>query len=250
MLDSLTLLVPDLAHGDVPALPTRDAWAGQRLFSAVEATLHALAAGRRLGLLIEDLHWADTATLDLIEHLAARGTDIPVLGTWRLDDPTINPANATWFTRVRRSSSVRSLPLAALSPAETSDQLALLTGRAPAASFVEAIYRRTQGQPLFTEQLAADVDANRELPALLADLLDDRLGDLSGSAWAVARALGAADRPLTAALLAEISGLSAGDLSAGLHDLDARLGARHVQRRGRLAAPAACRGYPPTTRGG
>ena len=62
--------------------------------------------GHRLGLLIEDLHWADTTTLDLIEHLAARGTDIPVLGTWRLDDPTINQTNLAWFTRVRRSSSV------------------------------------------------------------------------------------------------------------------------------------------------
>ncbi|MFC7726023.1 ATP-binding protein [Nocardioides sp. GCM10028917] len=222
VLDSLTLLVPELAREDVPALPTRDTWAGQRLFAAVEATLRALAAGRRLGLLIEDLHWADTATLDLIEHLAGRGTDIPVLGTWRVDDPTIDRSNLKWFTRVRRSSSVRSLPLAALSPAETCDQLALLTGQAPAAGFVEGIFRRTQGQPLFTEQLAADVDANRELPALLADLLDDRLGRLTGSAWAVARALGAADRPVTAALLAQISGLSAEALSAGLHDLDAR----------------------------
>ncbi len=46
-----------------------------------------------------------------------------------------------------------------------------MTGRAPAAEFVEAIHRRTQGQPLFTEQLAADIDTDHPLPALLADLL-------------------------------------------------------------------------------
>ena len=222
VLDSLTLLVPELAQWDVPALPTHDSWTGQRLFSAVQATLRALAACRRLGLLIEDLHWADTTTLDLIEHLAARGTDIPVVGTWRVDDPTISQVNLAWFTRVQRSSSVATLPLAALTQAETSRQLALLTGQAPAAGFVEAIYRRTQGQPLFTEQLAADVEANRSLPVLLADLLDDRLGELTGSAWAVARALGAADRPITAALLGEISGLGGDGLTAGLHNLDAR----------------------------
>ena len=222
VLDSLTLLVPELAQWDVPALPSRDDWTGHRLFSAVEATVRALATHRRLILLIEDLHWADTATLDLIEHLAARAPDAAMLGTWREDDPAISPTNVTWFNRVRRMSSVATLALAALSQAETSDQLALLTGQAPAAGFVEAIYRRTQGQPLFTEQLAADVDTDRPLPVLLADLLDDRLGDLTGSPWAVARALGAADRPLTAALLTQITGLAADDLTAGLHDLDDR----------------------------
>ncbi len=88
--DSLSLLVPELAQADVPAVSSRDQWTGHRLFSAIEATLRTLGSGaHRIGLLIEDLHWGDTTTLEVIEHLAARRPGMPMLGTWRLDDPTI-----------------------------------------------------------------------------------------------------------------------------------------------------------------
>ena len=90
----------DLVLGAPPA--PDDEWARQRLFGAIEATLAALASLRPLAVLLEDLHWADSATLDLVEHLLARRVAVPVLGTWRLDDPATPEHTAEWWARVQR----------------------------------------------------------------------------------------------------------------------------------------------------
>ena len=218
--DSMSRLVPELAESEATA-PEADGWARQRLFAAVETTLTGLTTERRLGLLVEDLHWADTTTLDLIEHLVTRGSEVPMVGTWRLDDRAIDRANVEWFNRVRRFSTT--LALAPLSRDETREQLTLLNGRAPSAATLDAIHARTLGQPLFTDQLSAQADGDGgPLPPLLADLLDARLGELDGPSWFVARALGVADRPLTGVQLADVTGLPAADLAAGLRELGNR----------------------------
>ena len=65
-----------------------DEWSRQRLFTAVGSTLKGLAALRPLAVVVEDLHWADAVTLDLLEHLLTTGPGSAVVGTWRADDPT------------------------------------------------------------------------------------------------------------------------------------------------------------------
>ena len=245
---SLSLLVPELAQWEAPA--PGDDWARQRLFAAVETALRQLSAERRLALLIEDLHWADTATLDLLEHLVTRGPEVPVFGTWRHDDQTIARANAEWFNRVRRMPAVTTLTLTPLSREETREQLTLLTGQVPGTAFVDSIHRRTQGQPLFTEQLAAYGDPDRPLPSMLADLLDARLGDLTGPAWSAARALGVADRSLSNPLLAEMTELAQPDLRRGCATWTiVGCWRASTARRGCLAPPAARGGDPAPSAG-
>lgn len=240
---SLRHLLPELEGPGLVAEPGDD-WSRQRLFVAVEVTLTALAAARPLAVLVEDLHWADSATLDLLEHLVARGATIPVLGTWRLEDPAIPAAVLDWLTRVRRLGNVEVLELSPLSREETGEQLAMLSSEPPDPEVVDRVYRRTRGQPLFTDQLAAQAEGSGELPALLGDLLDRRLEGLSAQAWAVARALGVADRPLSAHQLGEVTGLDREDLSSGLRTLEARrllaapTGSGEVQLRHPLLAEA------------
>ena len=218
---SLHHLLPELGS-EAPAPDPADEWARHRLFSAVAAILAGLADLRPFAILVEDLHWSDTTTLDLLEHLVARGPGVRVVGTWRVDDQTVAPENLEWFPRIRRLPAVTTLPLTPLSRDDTREQLALLTGQVPATGLVASIHRRTQGHPLFTEQLAAHAGTDRPFPSLLADLLDARLGELTGSAWSVSRALGVAGRPLPSKLLATITGLTEADLAVVLHDLDAR----------------------------
>jgi tetratricopeptide (TPR) repeat protein len=112
------------------------------------------------------------------------------------------------------------LPLGPLNRDETAAQLGLLGGRVD-ADLVNRIHRRSQGQPLFTEQLAAQPDG-QPMPQLLADLLDQRLDGLGRQAWSVARALGVADRALDDRLLTDITRLNGRDLAEGLHDLESR----------------------------
>ena len=80
---SLRRLLPELdLIVDAPTEPD-DEWSRQRLFTAVGSTLTGLAALRPLAVVIEDLHWADATTLDLLEHLLATGPGVPIVGTWR-----------------------------------------------------------------------------------------------------------------------------------------------------------------------
>ena len=96
------------------------------LLASVSAILRGLAEIRPFALLIVDLHWADSTTLDLLEHLLGRGTPVPVVGTWRTADDTTTPPVRQWFSRVRRQPGVHEQPLGALTREETSDQLAML----------------------------------------------------------------------------------------------------------------------------
>ncbi len=240
---SLRRLLPELdLIVDAPVEPD-DEWSRQRLFTAVGSTLAGLTALRPLAVVVEDLHWADAMTLDLLEHLLTSGPGLPVVGTWRQDDPAVAASVRDWFSRVRRLPDVDELALHPLTRDGTAEQLALLSGEQPDQAEVDRIHRRTAGQPLFTEQLAAQAGDDQPLPDVLADLLDRRLDGLDEPAWRIARALGVADRPLADGLLSEVTTLASAELAAGLHQLsDRRLlhptGDRDVQLRHPLLAEA------------
>ena len=140
-------------------------------------------------------------------------------GTWRIDDPTTPPDKVKWSTRVRRLATTTTLHLEPLSRAETAEQLTLLASAPPSADLVDRVHRRSQGQPFFSEQLAAQIDEHQPLPQLLIDLLDQRLDGMQGDARAVACALAVADRPLSDGQLRDVTGLAAGPLTEALRTL-------------------------------
>ena len=85
-----------------------DSLGRQHLFTAVTTVLAALARDGRVALVLEDLHWADTVTLDLLEHVAlaaSAGTDgdVTFLGTWREGDLDTPAVSNQWRTRVERA---------------------------------------------------------------------------------------------------------------------------------------------------
>jgi hypothetical protein len=213
-------LLPELDPSAPPLAPD-DSTARQRLFVSMAEALRSLTATGELCLLVEDLHWADPGTLDLVEHLLASTTPPRLAGTWRLDDAATPTAHLEWYERIRRSPKVRQVELSPLSEAETAQQLALL-GVDLRDDLARRVYRRTRGQPLFTDQLAAQLDEDAPLPRLLSDLLDRRFDGLTDAAWHLTRALGVADRPLTADQLEQLTGLSREHLVDQLHDLQRR----------------------------
>jgi len=197
-----------------------DAWSRQRLFAAVGTTLAALSMQRPLALVVEDLHWADSATLDLLDHLltAAPRPAVPIVGTYRTEDPTTSESTSAWFVRVRQLVGVATVELGPLSRDETREQIELLVPSRPDIDVVDRIHRRAQGNPLFTEQLAAQPEG-QPIPALLADLLDQRLRGIGPVGWSVGRTLAIADQPLTGGKLCEITGLHEESLIAGVREL-------------------------------
>jgi tetratricopeptide (TPR) repeat protein len=229
---SLAPLLPELTSVEEQA-PSLDASARSRLFKAASTLLVTLAEDRPLAWLIDDLHWADGDTLDLVEQLLSAGEGVPLLGTFRTDDPGIPDRVAAWSARVRRLGNVETLELAALNRAETGEQVRLLCARGPhgtgaTESLVDRIYERSRGQPLFTEQLAAQPDGS--LPRLLDDVLGQRVEDLPGDEHRVVAVLAVADRGLPVGQLQSATGLPPTTLIACLRTLaDRRLLADHVE---------------------
>jgi len=218
---SLRVLLPELEVTGFRPEPG-DEWSRQRLFVAVGSALASLAMLRPLSVLLEDLHWADSATLDLLEHLLMTRADaVSVVGTWRTEDPSIRNSSEEWLTRVRRLPVVHEMELPLMSRDETAEQLGMLISSTPDSAWVDQIHRRTQGQPLFTEQLATHARSSdgSHMPRLLMELLDRRLEGLSDTSWPVARALGVADRPLTHGQIMAVTTLTPEDLNRFLREL-------------------------------
>ena len=215
---SLRPLLPELDETQGAGQP-EDSWSRPRLFAAIGATLSAAAALRPLALVVEDLHWADAATLDLLEHLLVRLPDLRVVATLRTADPSTPATVLEWSQRVRRLPSVQVLVLGPLSREETAEQLALLDPGSADDDLTERIHRRSQGLPLFTEQLAAQAAEDQPLPELLGDLLQSRLQHLGSAAASVTRTLGVADRPLADTVVADTTALTGAEVAEALHEL-------------------------------
>jgi tetratricopeptide (TPR) repeat protein len=215
---ALAPLLPELAAEG--ARGATDSFARHRMFTATAALLDALAAVRPFAVVLEDLHWADGSTLDLCEHLAARGLALPVIGTWRSGDRPAEARHEEWPARLRRQPGVTVLELPPLTREETSEQLLLTTGTPPEQPVVDRVHALAQGLPLYTEHLAGAVDGL--LPQRLGDLLDLRLGQLQGAPWQVARVLGVAERSLSAPLLRSVSSLGHDEQQQALRSLAAR----------------------------
>jgi tetratricopeptide (TPR) repeat protein len=216
---AMTLLMPELPGPGLDDDTRRGA--GLHLASAIAAVLLALAERQPLVVLLEDLHWADSATLDVVEQLVTRPHGPCVVATWRIHDVDTPGDRNAWLTRVARSRGTATIELRPFTYDETAEQVRLLTrGEAPPAR-VAALHARSAGHPLFTAQLAGrEIDA--DLPTLLVDLLDQRLGVLTGDDWELALALGLADRGLDHRTLREATGLPDRDLTSALRALHDR----------------------------
>src|SRR5215212_4685334 len=112
----------------------------------VEALLVADASERPLMLIIDDLHWADASSLDLLARLLRRAPQVPLLLLlgYRLDPPIAEP----W----RDLEYCMRIEVRELSPESSIDLMrALLRGEPPAE--LAALIERTQGNPFFVEEV-------------------------------------------------------------------------------------------------
>jgi tetratricopeptide (TPR) repeat protein len=196
---------------------------GGALLPALHTFLSRLAAGAQVVLVLEDLHWADRGTLEALDYLVARRTPVSLVATWRLDDREVAAVNEDWRRRMAHQHHAGILELGPLSRAETAEHVALLTGVGPTAEEVDRVFRRSRGQPLFTEQLVSQ-GHSQEWPAALGDLLERRLGDLDGAAWRLVLTLSVAERSLSEQVVREAANLDVDEFAENVRRLrDRRL---------------------------
>ena len=221
-------LVPQLGSG--AAGPSAgESGQRERLFAAIAELLRGAARRRRLILVVEDVHWADTATLDCLTFLtrASRDSVLTVVVTCRSDEAPLEPHVAEWLTHVRGIAGVAEVRLGPLTRDEMAEQVAGLTGSPAPAPVVDEMYARTEGNPFFTEQLVAAASPDGVLgfgvglPARLAELLVTRAAHCGDMARTVLSALAVAARPLDEGVLGAVSGLDVEDVRGGLRELAA-----------------------------
>jgi len=144
-------LLPELGSGGGPGTGGRDeGWQRERLFSAVAELLDAGAgkAGAGVGLVAEDVHWADSATLDLLTFLVRGGCRgaVSVVATSRADEAPVAGHVADWLAQVRGAAGVEEIRLGPLSREEVAQQAAALAGPVP-LRVVDELYARAEGNP-------------------------------------------------------------------------------------------------------
>ncbi len=201
----------------------------ERLFAAIAELLGAAAQRRRVVLVVEDVHWADSATLDCLTFLTRGRLDpgLTVVTTCRSDEAQLASHVVEWLAHVRGIAGVVEVRLDPLTRAETAAQVAALEGTPAPAPVIDKLYARTEGNPFFTEQLVAaaspdgGLGAAAGLPARLAELLVTRTARCAGAARTVLSALSVAGRPLGEDLLEAVSGLEIEDVRRGLRELTA-----------------------------
>jgi DNA-binding CsgD family transcriptional regulator/tetratricopeptide (TPR) repeat protein len=193
-----------------------------QVFDAVRALLLRRSQRSPVVVVLEDLHWADRATRDLIGFLARtlRSGRVMLVAGYRSDELHRRHPLRPMLAELVRLPGVDRLELAPFSRAELAEQLEAITGVPLAADQVERIHERSEGNPFYAEQLlaAGAGEADVGLPSTLADVLLVRVQGLSESAQQVLRVAAVAGRRVSHRLLAEVAGWPEAELERGLRE--------------------------------
>jgi len=220
LVDTVPLLAPLLslpAEGLYPPAGLSPEATRERTFETLAALLAAVAERAPLVLVVEDLHWVDSSTLDFLRLLLDEITELPILLV-----ATFQPElQASW----RHRSDLTQLSLGRLTDRETAALIdRTLAGHALSEAVRRQILARTDGVPLFAEELtkafleSAWTGEPEAVPATLATSLAVRL-DRTGPGKEVAQTASALGRTFSFESLAAVSALTEEELQEGLERL-------------------------------
>lgn len=156
----LAQLFPQLGM-DEPVAPVGDpGQAKLRLFEAVVGLLASAARDQGLLLILEDVHWADSATRELLDHLCRRLTSMRalLLLTYRSDELDRRHPLAPLLQSWRRSGTAELISLTPLDRNEIAEVIsAILDGEPVEPEFHELMYARSEGNPFVVEEMLREV---------------------------------------------------------------------------------------------
>ena len=186
-------LLDDGGPGDMLA-------ARHRLFVRVLDLLRALAADAPVVLVLEDMHWADESSRELLAFLAVRLRQAPVLLAATLREEDLDGSTRRWLAELESRPGVTRLRLPVLSDAEIAE---LVTGLLPASARADrlaAVVSAAGGHPLYAQELAR-AEPGRPPPSITEAVLA-RAAALPGPARAVVDQVCVADGGMSHELLA------------------------------------------------
>ncbi len=159
-------LVPELATlvSLTPPAPLGNPGAERvRLWTGVRSLLAAASQSRPIALILDDLHWADEATLGLLAYLTRRSGDLRLLlmGTMRDDSPVAHPMREL-ILEGHRQGGVTTIELRGLLPEQVSTLAGRVLGAPLSFERAAALHAQCNGNPFFVTELATLLAARRQ----------------------------------------------------------------------------------------
>jgi DNA-binding CsgD family transcriptional regulator/tetratricopeptide (TPR) repeat protein len=211
-----------------------------RLFEAVLELLDCISQTSALVLILEDMHWADRSTRAFAAFLARslRQERVCLILTYRTDELHRRHPLRPLLSELERLERARRIELELFDRDELGEALADILGAPPDGALLDRLFTRSEGNPLYTEELlAAGLDGRGAAPQSLRDAFLVRIERLSPDAQQVARAV-AVGRALDEPALAVLTGLDRDALQVALREAlaeqtlvagdDSRFGFRHA----------------------
>ncbi|HKN95997.1 MAG TPA: AAA family ATPase, partial [Pseudonocardiaceae bacterium] len=205
--------------GGSNAAPERDL--GQlQLFDALFTMLADLSSDRCVVLIVEDLHWADPSTRDLLSFLVSRlrNQRLLVVGSYRGDDLHRRHPLRPLLAELVRLPAVERIDLEPFDEADSRRFVAALAEEPVPDDVIRQIAERSEGNAFFAEELmAAHADCDG-VPTALADVLLARIERLSPKTQNVVRLASVAGRRVRHSVLQAVTDLSPVDLDDALRE--------------------------------
>jgi len=236
----LATLLPGLASAEPAQAQPRDGSGQLRLFEALLELLELLSETEPVVLMLEDMHWADPSTRTFVSFLVRglRQERLLLVLTYRSDELHRRHALRPLISELARLERVRLIELSPFDRDELAEALGDILDEAPTPALIERLYARSEGNPLYTEELlAAGLDGRGATPQNLRDAFMLRIERLPADAQRAARTL-SVGRSLNEQTLALVTGIDLGPLEQALREAiseqvmvvrdDGRLAFRHA----------------------
>jgi len=204
----LARLLPELGEPDTSGDPAE---ARARLFEEVLSALDHLTRHSPVVLVIEDAHWADRSSRDLLTFLIGNQralSGLLVVVTFRSDELHRTHPLRPLLAALDRIAWVERIELPRLARHDTDELVVRILGRQPAGDLADALYHRSEGNPLFVEALlCCDGELSEELPESLRDLVLESVRRLPEDTQEMLRVASAGGETTGHALLGAVAGL-------------------------------------------
>ncbi|HWU45815.1 MAG TPA: AAA family ATPase [Humibacter sp.] len=214
----LTVLLPELSG--IQGMPARTG--AERLYESAAVLLESVAREHRLVIVIEDLHWADSASLQLIRFLvrALGGADILFVMTLRSEEVPRGHSLRTVLPELERTRRLARWDLTRLPRELVAAQVEAIRGKRPDGDTLERLYERSEGVPFFVEELI-EVDGavpDAGLPDTLRSLLLTRYERLADPTQQLLRLIAAGGSCVSHDRVAQVFDGTPAELDAGVRE--------------------------------
>ncbi|TCO51653.1 AAA ATPase-like protein [Kribbella antiqua] len=207
--DGLATLLPSLGSLSGDATGAGDT---TRLPVLVDLVVNRIAVRRPTVVVVDDLQWADVASLDVLSYLIAGFRDQPLvlIATCRTEErPEGHPLHG-WLADMRRMPLFSEITLNPLDFDAVSCQIEGLLGKPPDIELVSEVLARSDGSPYLIELMVRDLTGTEHalpmtVPAALREALLAAWHSLSEQARLVTRILAVGGRPTSSAVLTEVA---------------------------------------------